>query len=248
VGSCEFKRWGSAAVLGAVAAALLAVPSTASAKGKPGEEGLEEAGFFDPRRRVPPATHRFRMGLATYYVRLSSAVNPDTMETQRFYYLPLGLSFAYQAQFAKWLMIRPEFVVGGNVGNTMEAMPLILHPQAHWGYQGSVLGIAMGYGWWSPPFFVLDAVSEVRGGLGQPVITNNHHVGGELSATTRVDRGALSFQLRVHGLKSRTRHFELDTKRWRAMFMFNMGWYFGNGKKQRERTESRKADRRRRRR
>lgn len=231
---------------GVAVGACLMLPAIAAAKGK--SESLEDAGFFDPRRRQLPAAHRFRLGLSLYYVRLSAAVDPDTGETQRFHYVPLGLSFAYQAQFAKYLMVRPELVVGGNVANTMEAMPVLVHPQVHLGYQGSVIGVALGYGWFSPPVRNKDAVSEVRGGLGQPVITNNHHVGGEVSLTTRVDRGALSAQLRVHGIKSRTQHFELDNKRWRAMLMLNLGWYFGSGEKQRQRAAARQQDRRRRRR
>ncbi|MBL4685433.1 MAG: hypothetical protein JKY37_12635 [Nannocystaceae bacterium] len=237
-----------AALIGGVCLATMAlVPNVAAAKGK-GEESLEEAGFFDPRKRQPPATHRFRLGLSVYYVRLSAAVDPATGESQRFHYAPLGLSAAYQAQFARWMMVRPELVLGANVANTMEAMPLLIHPQLHLGYQGSVMGVAFGYGWFSPPIQNKDAISDVRDGLGQPVITNNHHLGGEVSVTTRVDRGALSFQFRVHGVKSRTQHFELDNKRWRPMIMVNLGWYFGNGDKQRKRAASRKLDRRRRRR
>lgn len=231
-----------AAALG-TALALTAAPATALAAGK--SKSLREAGFFDPRSRQLPPTHRFRMGLALYYIRLSAAVEPTTGETQRFHYIPLGLSFAYQAQFLKRMMVRPEVVIGGNVGNTMEAMPLIIHPQFHLGYQGAVLGAGLGYGWWSPPLQTKDAISEVRGGLGQPIITNNHHFGGEVSVTTRVDRGALSFQFRIHGVKSRTQHFELDSKRWRPLIMFNMGWYFGSGKKQRQRQAERKLERRR---
>ena len=108
----------AAAVATTVALALTAVPATALAKGK--TKGLREAGFFDPRSRQLPPTHRFRMGLALYYIRLSAAVDPSTGETQRFHYVPLGLSFAYQAQFLKRMMVRPELVIGGNVGNTME--------------------------------------------------------------------------------------------------------------------------------
>ena len=229
---------------GVLAGAML-VPSVAAAK-KPGAEGLEEAGFFDPRRRRLPPPHRFRLGLSLYYIRLSAALDPDTGETQRFHYAPMGISAAYQAQFAKYLMVRPEFVIGGNVANTMEAMPLLVHPLFHFGYQGALFGIAAGYGWFSPPIQNKDAISEVRGGLGQPIITNNHHVGGELSFTTRVDRGALSFIFRLHGVKSRTQHFDLDAKRWRAMAMFNVGWYFGSGEKQRQRQADRKLERRRR--
>lgn len=236
----------STLALRAILAVTALAPGVASAGSK--TKSLEEAGFFDPRRRRPPPPHRFRLGMALYYVRLTAAQDPDTGENQRFHYVPLGVSVAYQAQFAKYLMVRPELVLAGNVSNTMEAMPLLIHPLAHVGYQGSVLGVAMGYGWFSPPIQNKDAVSQTRGGLGQPIITNNHHFGGEVSMTTRVDRGALSFQFRVHGVKSRTRHFDLGAKRWRPMIMFNMGWYFGNGEKQRQRAAARKLQRRRKRR
>ncbi len=236
-----------AALLGGVCAGALMTPSLASAKGASADEEVGD-GFFDPRKRQLPAPHRFRLGLSVYYIRLSAAVDPADGESQRFHYAPLGISMAYQAQFARYLMVRPEFVFGGNVANTMEAMPLLIHPLMHFGYQGSVMGVALGYGWFSPPIQNKDAISETRGGLGQPIITNNHHFGGEVSVTTRVDRGALSFQLRIHGVKSRTRHFELDRKRWRPLLMVNLGWYFGDGERQRQRSASRKLDRRRRRR
>jgi hypothetical protein len=144
-------------------------------------------------------------------------------------------------------MVRPSLAFGANVGNSLEAMPIVIHPQLHTGYQGGVLGVAIGYGWFTPLVQRQDVISGVRGGLGQPLITNNHHIGGELSATTRVDRGALSFQLRLGGVSSRTRHFELDNRRWRFMLSFNAGWYFGDGRKQaawRRQRERRRSERR----
>jgi hypothetical protein len=231
-----------ASVLVAMVASVVAgAPRRASAAS--GEE-LEESGIVDPRKRNDTITHRFRLGLALEYIRLSAAVDSDTGEVQRFHYMPLGLDFAYQAQFLEFLMVRPSLTVGGNIYNTTEAMPLVIHPQLHAGYQGRLLGVAFGYGWFTPPVRHKDARSVPRDDIGQPLILNNHHVGGEISLTTRVDRGALSFQFRFAGVTSRTQHFELDDRRWRPMIMFNIGWYFGDGRKQAER----KLERRRRRR
>lgn len=176
------------------------------------------------------------------YLRLSSAIDADTMKTQRFHYIPMLADFAYQAQFAKFLMVRPSLAVGTNTSNTLEAMPIIINPQLHFGYQGSIVGAAFGYGFFQPVIARKDVVSNSRGGLGEPIITNNHHVGGELSFTTRVDRGALSIILRFAGVRSHLQHFELDKpKSWRAMFSINVGWYFGDGSKQRARQRERRA-------
>lgn len=204
----------------------------------------DEPGFVDPRRRQLPATHRFRLGVELAYIRLSKAVDADTGKAQRFHYVPLMADFAYQAQFLKYMMVRPSLAMGTNVGNTLEAMPLVIHPQLHLGYQGALVGVALGYGFFHPLINRKDVVSASRGGLGEPVILNNHHVGGELSFTTRVDRGAISFILRVAGVRSHLQHFELDKpKSWRPMFTFNIGWFFGDGSKQRARQAQRRADR-----
>lgn len=216
----------------AIAICLGGVATEAAAKGGP---QLEEEGLVDPRKRHNPIRHRFRLGLALEYMRLSAAADMDTGEVTRYHYLPLGLDFAYQFQFLKWMMLRPSLTFGGNIYNTTESMPLVIHPQFHTGYQGRLLGVALGYGWFSPPIRNKDARSVPRDDVGQPIIVNNHHIGGEVSMTTRVDRGALSFQFRVAGVTSRTQHFELDDRSWRAMIMFNIGWYFGDGRKQAER-------------
>jgi hypothetical protein len=128
---------------------------------------------------------------------------------------------------------------------------MTIHPQLHFGYQGGLVGAAIGYGWFTPPIQRKDARSEIRGGLGQPIITNNHHIGVELSFTTRIHAkrkeapgaGELSFQLRVGGVNSRTQHFDLDKRRWRMMVTFNAGWYFGDGRRARQRREERQRQR-----
>lgn len=201
----------------------------------------EDPTFIDPRRRQLPPTHRFRLGLELGYMRLTAAIEGD--RKQRFHYVPLLADFAYQAQVLKYAMIRPSLALGTNVGNSMEAMPLVIHPQLHVGYQGAIVGVAVGYGFFQPLVARKDVESATRGGLGQPIITNNHHVGGELSFTTRVDRGALSIILRGMGVSSRVRHFELDDRSWRFMFTFNLGWYFGDGSKQRARQAERRRQR-----
>ena len=72
-------------------------------------------------------------------------------------------------------------------------------------------------------------------------MTNNHHINAEISATTRIHSGALSFQFRIGGVTTRTQHFELNDRRWRFIVMFNFGWYFGDGRKARERRRQRRA-------
>ncbi len=232
--------------------ALVGLPSVAAAGNRPMTvEEEQEAGIVDPRRRPIPRTHRFRLGLQIDYMRLSAAFDEDTMVTQRFHWVPLQLDFAYQAQFLRYLMIRPSLALGANVANSMEAMPMTVHPQLYFGYQGGLVGAALGYGFWTPPIQNKDARSEVRGGLGQPVIINNHQIGAELSFTTRVHQrrkqapgaGELSIQLRISGVNSRTMHFNLDKRRWRAMFSFNLGWYFGDGRRAKQRRVERQRAR-----
>lgn len=201
-------------------------------------------GVVDPRKRPPPRTHRFRLGFQMDYVRLSAAVDEDTGEQQRFHYLPLQLDFAYQVQLFKVLMLRPSLALGANPANTVEAMPAVVHPQLFGGWQGKGFGVALGYGYLHPFPVRKDVISNTRGGLGQPVITANHAVRGELSYTTRVSTGALSFALRLGGLKSHIRHYDLDERSWRFFVGLNVGWYFGDGRRAAER-EREREDRRR---
>lgn len=205
-------------------------------------------GVADPRKRRLPRRHRFRMAFQLDYVRLSAAVN-DAGETQRFHYLPLQLDFAYQLQFLRYMMIRPSFAIGGNPANTAEAMPAVVHPQIFGGFSGKGFGVALGYGYLHPFPARKDVISDTRGGLGQPIITANHAVRGELSYTTRVDdRGALSFGLRLGGVKSHIQHYELDERSWRFMLGATVGWYFGSGRKSEERQRERERERARRKR
>jgi hypothetical protein len=158
--------------------------------------------------------------------------------------LPLQLDFAYQVQLLKHFMLRPSLAIGANPANTAESMIMVVHPQLFGGYQGKAFGVALGYGYLHPFPVRKDVISETRGGLGEPVITANHAVRAEVSYTTRVDRGALSFALRLGGLKSHIRHYDLDTRSWRFFLGFNVGWYFGDGKKSEERERERREQRR----
>lgn len=241
----------AAAVLGLV---CLGAPTLAQAA--PDESADEDEigeGFFDPRKRSLPRRHRFRLGVQLDYMRLSAAVDEESGKVQRFHFIPLQLDFAYQARIGDYVMVRPSLAIGGNPGNTLEAMPLVVHPQVYSGFQGRLVGVALGYGYLGAPIQNKDATSEIRGGLGQPILSNAHHIGAELSFTTRVHRsresapgaGELSIILRVSGVNGRTRHFDIDNRRWRAMLTFGLGWYFGDGKRARaRRAEQTEADER----
>lgn len=233
--------------LGATVFAGSAHAATNSALAADSEEESEEfeAVVKDPRKRTPPRRHRFRLAFQLDYVRLSAAIDDDG-NTQRFHYLPLQLDFGYQLQFLRYMMIRPSLAIGANPANTLEGMPAVVQPQLFGGYQGRAFGVAFGYGWLFPFPARTNVISDTRGGLGQPIITNNHAVRGELSYTTRVDRGALSFALRLGGLKSHIQHYELDETGWRFMLGLNIAWFFGDGHKSEERRRERERSRNRR--
>ncbi|MCA9709188.1 MAG: hypothetical protein KDK70_25310 [Myxococcales bacterium] len=212
------------------------------------EERSLGPGVYDPTQRRLPRTHRFRLAFQLDHVRLSAAMDQDTGKTQRFHYLPLQLDFGYQVQLFKFMMLRPSLAFGGNPANTAESMPALVHPQLFGGYSGRAFGAALGYGYLHPFPVRKDVISDTRGGLGQPVITANHAVRVELSYTTRVDRGALTFAARIGGVKSHIRHYQqLDERSWRFMWGVQLGWYFGDGHRAREREQERQRQRRERR-
>lgn len=225
----------------ALGLACLGAPAAAHARAADTADEEVDDGFFDPRERPLPRKHRFRLGVQLEYMRLSSAIDEESGRVQRFHLIPLQLDFAYQARIAKFIMIRPSLAIGGNPGNTVEAMPLLIHPQLFSGFQGRLVGVAAGYGFLGAPIQNKDATSEVRGGLGQPILSNAHHISGELSFTTRVHQrresapgaGEFSILLRISGVNGRTQHFDINDRRWRAMFTFGLGWYFGDGKRAR---------------
>ncbi|MEM9460207.1 MAG: hypothetical protein AAGF11_38895 [Myxococcota bacterium] len=224
----------------APASGLDALPQPARARAEPAELG---PGVYDPRKRRLPRTHRFRLAFQLDHVRLSAAANEEG-ESQRFHYLPLQLDFAYQVQFLKYVMLRPSLALGGNPANTVEAMPAVVHPQIFGGFSGAGVGAALGYGYLHPFPVTKDVISDTRGGLGQPIITANHAVRVELSYTTRIHSGALSFAFRMGGLKSHIRHYDLDDRSWRFFWGFTLGWYFGNGQRADERQQEREQRRR----
>src|SRR5688500_4628712 len=104
------------AVVALVALSSLVAPREASARVEDVED-VEDPTFKDPRLRQLPPPHRFRLGLDIGYMRLSAAVDADTGEKQRFHFVPMLASFAYQAQFLKRAMVRPELGMGVNIGN-----------------------------------------------------------------------------------------------------------------------------------
>ncbi len=209
------------AALGLLAA--LALPATALAD--PKKPFDESEGFLDPRDRKRPRTHRFRLALDSYYIRLTQASDGEG-NTQRFHFSPLMIDLGYQAQFAKVLMARIAFAVGGNVANSRNAMPIVIMPKAYLGYQGKMFGLAANYGFMYPFPQRPNATDGRSASLGQPVIANNHAVGGEASFSTRVDRVALTFAVGGAAVNSILAHYDLGGPRWYPMLSFSLGAYF----------------------
>ncbi len=209
----------------------LALPGEAFARNKrPNAAELADQGIDDPRLRNLPRRHRFRLALMTDYVRATKACNVDGSQCTRFHYAPLLLDFAYQLQFLRYAMVRPSLGLGGNVGNNRNAVPVAIQPAIHAGYQGSFLGVAFGYSY----IFAFPAnanATGIRGGVGQPVLWNNHAIAGEVSVTSKIDRGALNFGLRVGGMRTHLMHFDIDRVRWFTVVTATAGWFFGPRKR-----------------
>lgn len=210
------------AVLGLLAA--LALPTSAEAAG-PKKEFDESEGFEDPRTRDLPRTHRFRLALDGYYIRLTKAAD-ENGNSQRFHYAPLMLDLAYQAQFAKYMMARIAFAFGGNVANSRNAMPMVILPKAYLGFQGKLFGFAAGYGFMYPFPQIPNNTDGRAMSLGQPVISNNHVITGEASFTTRVDRIALTLAIGGAAVRSQLSHYDLSGTRWNPMLTISFGAYF----------------------
>ena len=227
------------AALPAMPAALIGPPILAKrARDRSFDTSMGEV---DPRKKGLPRTHRFRLALAAHWVRLTLTANADTGETQRFHYAPMYLDLGYQAQFLKYVMVRIAVGVGGNVANSRNAMPVSVFPQAYAGYQGRTLGVAFGYGfdWTIPPVF--GARANETFALEQPVITRNHVVMGELSATSKIDKVALTFSFAIGGIQSDLSHYETYNRKWRPYLGFGFGAYF-DGTKRREKKALKKAE------
>ncbi|MFV8754412.1 hypothetical protein ACNOYE_28020 [Nannocystaceae bacterium ST9] len=200
-------------------------------------------GEVDPRKRQLPRTHRFRLAIHSQHVRLTRTLDSETDEYVRFHYAPLMLDVAYQAQFLKYAMVRLAVAAGGNVANTRNAMPGVLFPQAYVGVQTRILGIAFGYGfdWTIPP--IADATAPGKS-LQQPVITRNHVVMGEVSATTKIDRVALTFSLALGGVKSQLHHYQTDNSRFRFYIGLQAGVFFDGTIRREKRARKAAAGRR----
>ena len=213
-----------------VALALALAPAPARAGGRQlGEEGLT-----DPRERELPARHRLRVAVVADWVRATQACGGAPTRCQRFHFAPLLLDVAYQLQFLKYAMFRPSVGIGYNVANSRNAMPAVLQPSIFVGYQGRLVGAAAGWSFLFPFPTVADN-TDGHGGLGQPALWGNHALQAELSLTSRLDRGALNFGLRVGAMRTHLLHLNLDFKRWYPILTFSLGWFFEVGKRRQRR-------------
>ena len=219
-------------VLAAFALIVLA-PTGAQAR-RYSKSELSAAGLTDPRARPAPPRHRLRLALLSDYTRASSALGRDGKIT-KFHYATLMLDLAYQVQVFKYAMIRPSIALGGNVANSRQAMPGAFQPGLFAGYQGALLGVAAGYSFLMP-FPATIGINNGHGGATQPVLNNNHLLQGEVSLTTRVDRGALHFALRYGGVRSHLIHLDIDKKRWAGVLTLSAGWFFDLGARRRRNT------------
>lgn len=220
-----------------VALAALAIlwPAGAAAKGGSSAE-LSEAGLTDPRARPKPPRHRIRLALLSDYVRLSAAQANDGRVT-RFHFATLMIDVAYQVQLLKVMMVRPSFAFGGNVANSRNAMPVVIQPGIFAGYQGALLGAAIGYTFIQPLGSTIGVDNGHPGGLIQPVIDKNHAFQVELSLTTKVDRGALNFAVRGGVVSSHLYHLTLDDRGGRFVLTLSAGWFFELGARKRRRQQ-----------
>lgn len=217
------RRWPAAALALALAAA--STPALA-ARGRVTTAELAEEGLTDPRLAKLPRRHRFRLALVADYVRTTRACNADATRCTRFQFVPLTVDFAYQLQFLRYVSFRASLGLGPNVANSRHAMPFAIHPGGYLGVQTSLFGAGFMYSY----ILVVPARANAdngRGGLGEPLLWNDHLVQGELSLTTRIDRGALNFGLRVGGMKTHLTHYDLDRVRWFPVVTFSLGWFFG---------------------
>ncbi|MBL9100142.1 MAG: hypothetical protein JNL82_04235 [Myxococcales bacterium] len=218
---------------GALALAVVALLPGLAAARRPTTAELAEDGLTDPRGRQPPPRHRLRLAIMADYIKPSAAQDKQG-KVQRFHYAPLLLDIAYQVQFLKYVMVRPSLAVGGNVANTKQAMPAALQPGIFAGYQGSILGVALGYSHlWAFPATI--GIDDGHFGLVQPVLLKNHLLQAEVSITTRVDRGALNFAIRYGGVKTHLVHLNIDETRWKGVLTLSAGWFFELGKRRRSR-------------
>ncbi len=207
-----------------------------------GARGNAEQDFVDPRKQSLPRMHRFRLGVQVNYMRLSLATADGGKRSQRFHFTPIMVDLAYQLQVFKYMMVRPSLAFGPNVANSRNAMPVVFHGALHVGYQGRMFGAAAGYGYFVPMGGQPNQ-NDGLNGLGQPYLFNNHQFDAELSLETRIDRGSLSFQIRMGLVRTHLIHYGIDNIRWWPMPMFNAGWFFGETKRGEQRRLERERKR-----
>ena len=199
-----------------------------------------ENGEVDPRKTPLPRPHRFRLALTGSFMRLSLASTPEG-ESQRFYFAPLLLDMAYQAQFLKYMMFRAGLGVGVNASNSIHAMPAVLQPQALIGYQGGLFGIAAGYAYILAFPLNKDATDGRASSIGEPILVNNQAIQAEISFTSRVDRVAFTLSLGFSLVNSTLRHFDTEVRRWRPMPTLGLGLFFDGSIRRAKREEKSKG-------
>jgi hypothetical protein len=105
-------------------------------------------------------------------------------------------------------------------------MPMALEPQLYAGFQGKLVGFAVGYAYIFPFPALKDAYDGREKSIGQPIIVKNHVLRGELSLTSRIDRLAVTFSAAFGMVKSNLQHFERNDVRWRPILSFQFGSFF----------------------
>ncbi len=225
-----------------VGASLLLLPGTSSADEPTprarGKRSFDESeGFEDPRRAPLPKKHRFRLGLEAFWLRPPAACSDTTC--QDFDFAPLMLSLAYQAQYAKILSTRLSFLVGPNVANTRNAMPVALGLRGQTGYQGRFFGLMAGYAY-LPPLPPVVGVTDGTSDFIQPALFHIHNIGLEASVTSRVDRVAVSFILGFGMSRFRLEHYENNTIKWKPTLNLGLAFFFDGSRRGAKAQEKRK--------
>ncbi|TPV92595.1 MAG: hypothetical protein B7733_25045 [Myxococcales bacterium FL481] len=197
--------------------------------------------FLDPRRRSLPRPNRLRLAARTQYVQLTQMQGEEQGESKliRFHFAPLLLDIGYQRQFLRYFMARPVVQLGPNLANSRNAMPWVVAPGLHAGYQGRLLGLAAAYNYLLPFPALINATSATSA-TPQPVMWNNHIVSGELSITSRVDRVAISAFAGVGAVRTDLSHAsEKREDWWRLTISGGLAFYFdGSIRRARQQAEA----------
>lgn len=169
--------------------------------------------------------HRFRLVLASDWVRLTEGTNGDN--TERFHYAPLIIEAGYQLQFAKYLMLRAAVGVGGNVANSRYAIPVVVRPGARFGVQGRIVGFSAGYYYSAHIPSIANATDGRDGSVGAPALQHGHQVGGELTFESRVDRSVLTFAVGFGAVNTRIQHLSVaNGRQWFPVLNLGFGVLF----------------------